>query len=141
MKKVIIIAMLATAGFSGAYFMPKAVKPNENKFEQQILGSEFYSEAADKIARQINDLSPMPPTESSWIVREVEFVKSEPYAYVTYLDTHNVFRVLVETGFKPYAQENNYRIVAIFEATASGWKLTHGEDLAVGRETVKINPN
>ena len=99
------------------------------------------------LENKITELSPTPPTEAHWTVREVEFVKNQPHAYVVYHDTHNVFRILVETGWKPYHPDDKvkeatvYRTIAIFEAAESGWRLVHGEDLATGRETVKINPN
>ena len=125
MKTIIIILVLILAGFAAVFFLPQAEKLDENKFESQILDSQSYPDAASEIALQINELSPTPPTEDRWTVREVEFVKNEPYAYVVYHDTHNIFRMLVEIG-----ENGKYRTIATFEADKKGWRLAHGEDLA-----------
>ena len=135
MKKVILIVVFVIAGLIAVYLLPKITKPPENKFERQILSSESYPEAVLEIAGQINDLSPTPPTAETWIVRELEFVKGDPHAYVIYHDTHNVFRILIETG------KGRYRTVAAFEPVDSGWKLAGGKDLAKGKETVRIMTN
>ena len=149
MKKVIIIIVLLIAGFSAVYFLPKAAGPDENKLERQILNVASYPDSARDISRRINELSPTPPAGKTWTVTEVEFVKNDSYAYVIYNDTHNVFRILLETYWKPYSQQKSdeYRVVATFEPASqagrpdqSGWNLTNGQDLAKGRQTVKISP-
>lgn len=134
MKTAIIVAVLIVAAIAAIYFLP--AQSEQDKFEGVVLNSEAYADAVQEIASKINELSPTPPTEQTWIVREVEFVKGEPYAYVIYHDTHNIFRILVETG-----KENISRIAATFEADSQGWRLTGGEDLAKHAETVKITVN
>lgn len=134
MKIFTIIAVLILAAVAAIFFWPAPKQTND--FESAILDDESYAGAVQEIASQINELSPTPPTENTWTVRDVEFVKGEQYAYVVYHDTHNIFRILLETG-----EDNTYRTVATFEADSSGWRLTHGQDLATGRETVKISPN
>ena len=134
MKIIITIAVIVLAAAAVLYFSP-AFTPSPT-FESVIFESGDYAKAVESIAASINALPPTPPTEQTWTVRDVEFVKNEPYAYVVYHDTHNIFRILLETG-----NNQTFRTVAAFEAGGAAWRLTGGEDLAAGRETVKISSN
>ncbi len=148
MKTAILILVIIVAGLGAIYLWQKPIlQDKQNSIEPLVINVEDYATVAAEIGKQINDLSPTPPTEDTWIVRDVEFVKNEPYAYVVYHDTHNIFRILVETGWRPYQPDQKIRSVtafhaiATFESAEGGWRLAHGEDLARGKETVKISPN
>jgi len=138
MKLVIAIVLALVTGIV-VFNLPA---PSQ-QFKSVTVPAEAYEETAKDIARRINDLSPMPPVEHSWIASEVEFAKDTAYAYVIYHDTRNIFRILLEVG-----QNNQYRTAAAFEpaeasATAgtAKWRLIGGQDLAARLETVKISPN
>ena len=135
MKTAILVLGFVILVLAAMYLFPMS-GIQKNTFEPVVLESGSYSAAMQEISQRINDLSPTPPTEQTWTVREVEFVKNEPYAYVVYHDTHNIFRILLETG-----RGNTFRTAAAFEADSQGWRVIGGEDLAKGKETVKINPN
>ena len=148
MKTTILISAIIVAGIGAVYFWQKPIlQDKQNSAEPLVINVEDYAKVVADIGKQINELSPTPPTEDSWTVREVEFVKGEPYAYVVYHDTHNIFRILVETGWRPYQDDQKnkfattYQTIAAFEADSTGWRLTGGEDLAKGKETVKITNN
>ncbi len=147
-KPILIVALIFVAGVA-AYFFSLFPKP-QDKIPQRIFDVSDYESAAGDIGAQINDLSPTPPTGEAWIVSEAEFVKGKPYVYVTYHDTHNIFRILLEIFFIQSSGRDGYsfRTIAVFEPLDTGlptgqasWKLTAGQDLPDAGETVKINPN
>ena len=139
---ITIFVIIVIIGLVGTYFF--RISPEKrNSFERLVLDPAEYPVAASQIAEQINVLSPTSPTGAKWIVEQVEFVKGEPYAYAVYDDTRNVFRLLLEITWQPYAkrldhkqEENKYLAVATFETDSNGWNLTHGEDAAKNQTTI-----
>src|SRR3989344_7393225 len=59
------------------------------------LASDEYPAVVLDLRERVTDISPTPPTEKRWTVREVEFAENSDLAYITYHDTHNVFLLLV----------------------------------------------
>ncbi|OGE75341.1 MAG: hypothetical protein A3C85_02310 [Candidatus Doudnabacteria bacterium RIFCSPHIGHO2_02_FULL_48_21] len=137
MKLAIAIALALIAGI----FVFSFSQNKPQNFSRVSLASTEYEQAGQEIAQQINDLSPTPPTTEIFAIKELEFVKNQPFVYVVYHDTRNAFRVLLETLKSTGSDRKYYRVVAAFEAEGQRWKLTGGQDLAKGKETVKINPN
>ncbi len=126
----ILISLLFLAAVSLVFFLPQRAAVPVTKLET-IEPVEYAAILAD-VNRKIDDLSPTPPTTKDWLVADLAFAKGTNLAYITYHDTRNRFRILVEIGKR--AEEYHYTVKANFEPKASGWQQIHGEDLAAGKE-------
>src|SRR3989344_6257602 len=138
MKRNILIIVLILGAGVAAYFLSQQPQ-NQGKVSQRVFDASDYESAASDIDKKINDLSPTPPTGEAWVVSEAEFVKGEPYVYVTYHDTHNIFRILLEIFFIQNSGSDgfSFRTLAVFEPIEAGlptgqatWKLTAGQGLS-----------
>lgn len=129
MRFVILIAALAVAG--AVVFLFRGQPSNKlDGFESVVIIPASYEEAAADIAGKINDLSPTSPADETWIATQIDFVEDEPLAYVTYTDTHNMFRLLLRTG------KSEYRLLATFEQGPRGWEKKFGNDEGAGKKMV-----
>ena len=88
------------------------------------------------LRERVTDISPTPPTEKRWTVREVEFAENSDLAYITYHDTHNVFRLLVSV-IKQNGQYQ-YRVLAQFEKSEDGYRKLFGEDTASQKSLIRL---
>ena len=132
-----IIVVLVIGGVAAYYFLNEGQSDEETVYYN--IGESDYQAVGSDLGDEIDNLSPTPPTEKDWTVTDIEFAKNSNLAYVTYHDTHNIFRILLEihkTGGEYY-----YQVKATFEQGQNGWKKKFGEDVAAGRELIKISVN
>ena len=139
MRIGITILVILLAGALALYFFYQPLHKAPVGESAVTISSTRYEEIAKDIARNINDISPTPPTAPNWQVESVEFVKGTAYAYVDYNDMHNLFRLLLE--IHDNSSGLRYILKAAFEPGSSGWKLVHGEDLGANKEVSKITIN
>lgn len=130
MRFAISIAALVLGGSAVFLFRGQQLDIPDS-FEAVAVGPASYEQAAADIASRINDLSPTPPADEKWIATQIDFVENESLAYVTYTDTHNVFRLLLQTG-----KNQEFRVLATFEKSKRGWEKKFGSDEGAGKKTV-----
>lgn len=136
MRAVITVGAIILAIGGGAYFffsqpLPRVVPQNSEK----ISPADYLAVSAD-IRDKINEISPTPPTEARWEVSAIEFVQDTNYAYVTYEDTLNIFRLLIE--IRKAGKDYHYRVQATFELSSAGWRLKYGKDLEGKKLLIKM---
>lgn len=132
MKLALVFIIIAVAAVAVYLFLPR--KQPAVEFLGQV-GPDQYQSIVSDLQNRITEVSPTPPTESRWTVRVVEFAQNSDLAYITYHDTHNLFRILVRIGRR--GGSYHYKLEAAFEKSESGWRKTFGEDLAIGKLLIK----
>lgn len=115
------------------YLTPKGI---DSKISSERIVIEDYPKIAREIKQKIDDLSPTPPTEKDWHVEAIEFVSNENLVYVTYHDTHNVFRMLLKIVKQQH--QYDYILQGTFEKTNNGWQRKFGDDLGANKSLIKI---
>ncbi|TSA46024.1 hypothetical protein D4R52_01330 [bacterium] len=135
---IIIILVAGIAAFLVYVFRP--VLGDKPRVASKLEVAD-YETVVSGISNSINELSPTPAVGGEWMVSDIEAAAGTNLVYATYTDTHNVFRILVSAA-KP-ERDFVYKVEATFEPVSQGgavtWKLTHGEDLAVGKQLIKIS--
>lgn len=138
LKYKIIAGLVILAGliavFSLFYFRTDDLR-TPDKYTEKISVND-YPKISEELDRRINELSPTPPAEQ-WTIETLEFVRDHNLGYITYHDTYNVFRILVEIGKK--GDEFRYHVKGTFEKTDNGWRLNSGQDLGAGKALIKVN--